>query len=98
MNSVNIAGKVIDDPVKSTSSNGLAFMRFKIAVDKTNKGEANGYDIYEIAVFRELAELKLEIGQFVGISGRLTANNYEKEGKNYYNCGIVGNSVSILGC
>ena len=97
MNSVNIAGRIADDPIKSTSANGLPFTRFKITVDKNSKDTSGGYDTFEIVVFRELAELNYEVGQFVGITGRLTANNYEKEDKQYYNCQIVGTAVSMMG-
>lgn len=97
MNSVNIAGKIIDDPVRTKSSNGIDFAKFKIAVDKNKDTNGNGYDIFEVVVFRELADLKYEIGQYVGVTGKLTANNYEKEDKSYYNCSIIGNAISMLG-
>lgn len=97
MNSVNFAGKVIDEPIKSTTSTGLSIMRFKVSVDKASKSDLTAYDVFEVTVFRELADLKLEIGQFVGVSGRLVSNNFEKEGKTYYNCSIVGNSITLLG-
>lgn len=97
MNSVNIAGRISDEPVKSTSANGLPFTRFKITVDKNSKDTNGGYDVFEIVVFRELAELKYELGQFVAITGKLSANNYEKEDKQYFNCSIVGTAVSMMG-
>lgn len=97
MNSVNIAGRISDEPVKATSANGLNFAKFKITVDKNNKDTNGGYDVFEVVVFRELAELKYQIGQFVGVTGKLTANNYDKEGKQYFNCSIVGTSVCMLG-
>lgn len=98
MNTVNIAGKIIEDPVKSTSSSGIKLAKLKLAVDKHDKeGKTNGDDSYEIIVFRELADLNLKAGQYIGVSGKLTANNYDKDGKVYYNCSIVGNSISLLG-
>lgn len=98
MNSVNIAGRITEEPLQSVSSSGLNIARFKIAVDKTNKdSNGNTYDIFEVVVFKDLANLDLKLGQFVGITGKLTANNYEKDGKAYYNCSIVGNVVSLLG-
>lgn len=98
MNTVNLAGRIADDPVKSTSSNGLAFTKFKITVDKNGKeGNSNGYDIFEVVVFRELADIKLKVGQFVGVTGKLSANNYEKEDKSFFNCSIIGNAVTLLG-
>lgn len=95
MNSINIAGRVIDDPIKTTSASGLNMARFKIAVDKNSKSD-NGYDVFEVVVFKELANMPIEVGQCVGVTGKLTANNYEKDGKSYYNCSIVGNNVCLL--
>ena len=97
MNTVSIAGKVLEEPIKSTSSSGVSIAKIKIGVDKNSKdNDANGYDVFEIVVFRELAEQKYELGQTLGIVGKVSANNYEKEGKAYYNCSIIGNSITVL--
>ena len=96
MNSVNIAGRVLDEPSKSQSSNGISLARFKMAVDKAGKDSV--YDVFEVVVFRELADLKLEIGQFIGVTGKLVSNNFEKEDKKYYNCSVIGNAISMFGC
>ena len=98
MNTVNVVGKISSDPMKSTSSNGVQFAKFKLAVEKANKdGNANGYDIFEIVVFRELADLDYKVGHYAAITGKLTSNNYEKDDKQYYNCQIVGTSVLLMG-
>jgi len=98
MNAVNLAGRIVEEPIKAVSTNGVNLARIKIAVDKNNKdGSTNGYDLYEICVFRELADINLEVGQFVGVTGKLTANNYEKDGKSYFNCSIIGNTICLLG-
>lgn len=98
MNTLIIAGKVVEEPQKSVSSNGVNIARFKMAVDKNGKdGSVNGYDLFEVVVFRELADVNLEVGQFVGVTGKISANNYEKEGKSYYNCSVIGNVISLLG-
>lgn len=98
MNSFNIAGRVVDDPVKSTSSNGYNLSRIKISVDKNNKdGSTNGYEIFEVTVFRELAEMKIQVGDVIGVTGRLSANNYDKEGKQYFNCQMIGSQITLLG-
>lgn len=97
MNEVNIIGRLLEQPEKASSSNGIKFVRFKIAVDKTNKdGETNGYDVFEIVVFRDLADVDANVGQFIGVTGRLSANNYEKDGKAYYNCSIIGNNITLM--
>lgn len=98
MNDVNIAGRLLQEPERSQSASGIKIAKLKIAVDKINKdGDNNGYDVFEVVVFRDLADIKVEVGQFLGISGRLMANNYEKEDKSYYNCSIVGNNIALLG-
>ena len=97
MNSINIAGRIIEEPAKSQSANGLHIARFKLAIDKQKDNSNNGYDVFEVVVFKDLADMDLKLGQFVGVAGRLTANNYEKDGKTYYNCSIVGNALTLLG-
>lgn len=96
MNSVNIAGKVIEEPVKSQSSNGINLARFKLSVDKSAKD--SGADVFEVVVFRELADIELQNGQYIGVTGKLVSNNLEKEDKKYYNCSIVGNAITTFGC
>lgn len=99
MNTVSIAGRVTEEPTKAKSSNGTQYAKFKMAVDKANKDNGtNAYDLFEVTVFRDLADLKLENGQFVGVTGRLSANNYEREGKSFYNCQIIGSTVNLFGC
>ena len=44
MNTLIIAGKVVEEPQKSVSSNGVNIARFKMAVDKNGKdGSVNGF-------------------------------------------------------
>ena len=97
MNSVNIAGRISDEAVKATSGNGLPFVRFKITVDKNSKDSNGGYDVFEIVAFRELADLNYEVGRYVAITGKLSANNYEKEDKQYFNCSIIASAISMMG-
>ena len=94
MNFISIAGKVSEISPKTTSASGIALMKFVVSVDKHNKGEL---DQFEVTVFRDLADTKLEVGQFVGITGKLSSNNYDKDDKKYYNCSIVGSNISLLG-
>lgn len=97
MNSVNIIGKVTDDVYKSTGSSGIKLARLKLAVEKTSKEQdGNNAEVFEVVVFKDLAEMNYEVGQLLAVSGRVSSNNYEKDGRVYYNCSIVGNSVNIL--
>lgn len=98
MNSVNIVGRVIDDPSKQDSSNGLKIAKFRIAVDKNSKdNDPNNYEVFEIVAFRDLAEMKIEVGQTAIVAGKLSANNFERDNKAYYNCSIVANNLSLIG-
>lgn len=97
MNNVTIAGRIYDEPVKFESSNGLKCCRFKLSVDKASKDSDKPFEVFEICVFNNLAQLNYEVGQFVGVIGRLQANNYDKEGKTYYNASILGGNISFLG-
>lgn len=94
MNTVNIVGKILENPEKSVSSSGVKLARFKIGVEK-NKEDSTAIDVFEVVVFRELADADLQVGQYVGVTGKLSSNNYEKDGKKYYNCSLVGNSLSL---
>lgn len=98
MNCVNIIGKVIEPVNKATSSSNVNYSKVRIGVEKINKdGTGNGYDNFEVIFFRDLSDIKFKVGQILAISGRLMANNYEKEDKQYYNAQIIGTSVSIIG-
>jgi len=97
MNCVSLAGRIYDDPVKFESNNGVKCCRFKMTVDRAVKDNDRPFEIFEVVVFKNLADLNYEIGQFVGVIGRLQSNNYEKDGKSYYNASIIGGNVSFLG-
>ena len=97
MNTISIAGKLIEDPQRASSASGINFAKIKLAVDKPSKDNENGYDVFEVTVFRDLADIKLEVGQFLGVTGKLVSNNYDKEGKKYYNCQLIGSTITVLG-
>jgi single-stranded DNA-binding protein len=96
MNGFYLVGKIISEPEKGETINGTKLCRLKISVDKAAKEQEENYETFEITVFRTLAEADYEIGQSVGINGKLMANNYEKDGTQYYNVRLVGNSISII--
>ena len=96
MNGFYLMGKIIAEPEKGETINGTKLCRLKIAVEKTVKDQGENTEIYEVTVFRTLAEADYEINQSVGIVGKLTASNYEKDGNQYYNVRLVGNNISII--
>ena len=96
MNTFNLVGRVCEEPERFESANGVKVCRLRVSVEKNTKDE-NGYDIYEVALFRNLAEEKLEVGQCVALTGKLQANNLEKDGNTYYSSKLIGNSLTLLG-
>lgn len=96
MNNFNIAGKLIDAGEKLETSEGLKICRLKVAVEKYNKNNDDDNDVYEVSLFKNLAEGNYNAGDYIAINGRLVSNNYEKEGNLYYNARLVGNSITLL--
>lgn len=97
MNSLQLCGRVIEKTPSETSQGNVKFSKIRIAIDKNSKDDDDSYDVFEVVVFRNLADMELRVGQYIEVSGKLSSNNYEKDGITRYNCSIFGNSVSILG-
>ena len=97
MNTFNLVGRITDEPERFESANGVKVCRIRVSIEKSGKDQDEGYDVYEVALFRTLAEEKLEVGQCVALSGKLQANNLEKDGNTYYSARLVGNVLEKLG-
>lgn len=95
MNQFELVGRILEEPVRSQTSTGIKVSKFKVCIDKIKEDDKT-FEIYEIIVFRQLAELELVPGQYVSIVGKLSANNYEKENTTYYNVSLIGNAVNLL--
>lgn len=96
MNGFYLVGKITSEPEKGETINGTKLCRLRISVDKAVKDQGENFEIFEVTLFRGLAETDYEIGLSVAIGGKLTASNYEKDGNQYYNVRLVGNNISII--
>lgn len=96
MNSFNLVGQIIAQPERFESSSGTKICRLKISVDKNLREQSDAGEVYEVALFRNLASEEYRVGQYVAVNGRLQANNYEKDGNRYFNVRLLGNSVTVL--
>ena len=96
MNNFIIAGKLLDNGEKLETAEGLKICRLKVAVEKSSKKDEAEDDIFEVTLFRNLAEDNYQAGNCVAINGRLVSNNYAKEGNQYYSSRLVGNSITIF--
>ena len=95
MNGFYLVGRVLDEPVKSESASGIPISRFRISVDR-NTELGSEAETFEITVFRNLAEENFEVGEYISVTGRVSANNYEKDGNVRYNCRLIGNTIGRI--
>ncbi|MBP5280712.1 MAG: single-stranded DNA-binding protein [Erysipelotrichaceae bacterium] len=95
MNVFALAGHIIEEPVRMTTENGTKLCRLRISVDKNSKESEDDKEIYEVTVFRNLADEDYRLGQFIAVNGRLVSNNYKGENKQYYNANLIGNNVVL---
>ena len=96
MNGFYLVGRIVGNPEKTETSSGLSLCRLRLSVNRTKGDQAEEAEIHEIVLFRSLAEMRYEEGQNVAVSGRLQANNFDKEGTTYYHANLIGNSVTII--
>ena len=93
-------GFVIADPSNSSDCGEIhvrhILEKIKIKTDKPAKSDDDLSNLYEITVFRSLAEENYEVNDHLAISGKLVANNFEKDDNLYYNTKLVGNSITVL--
>ena len=96
MNGFYLVGRIVDEPEVSETSTGLTLCRLKLSVSRSFRGQEENSEIFEVVLFKNLAELHYEIGQILGIGGRIQANNFDKEGVKYYHANLIGNSVDFI--
>ena len=96
MNSFYLVGKIIDSVGMTKTANGVNIARLHVAVERINKDQEVSNDIFEIVLFRSLAERTYNENDTIAITGKLQANNYEKDGVSYYNNQLIANSVYVM--
>lgn len=95
LNSVNLIGRLTKDVELKQTSNGKAFARFTLAVNRLN-GDA---DFIPIKVWNKTAENCAEYigkGSLVAINGRIETGSYEKDGQTVYTTDVVAFNVHFL--
>lgn len=95
LNSVNLIGRLTKDVELKQTSNGKAFARFTLAVNRLN-GDA---DFIPIKVWNKTAENCAEYigkGSLIAINGRIETGSYEKEGQTVYTTDVVAFNVHFL--
>lgn len=104
VNNVVLVGRLTKDPELSTTTTGLHYCRFILAVDrniskKTASAEDQTADFPSVTAWRGSAEFLANYakkGDRVSVVGRIQTRNYEKtDGSKVYVTEIVADRVSI---
>jgi len=102
MNKVFFMGRLVADPEFSMSQNGMAYCRFRIAVDRsyTKQGEEKKSDFFRITCFGKLAEHVSRYyvkGKPILVEGKIQNDNYtDNNGAQQYRDTIIADSVSFV--
>lgn len=84
MNIVILQGRLVADPETSTTTNGTALTKFKVAVQRSMPNENGEYDADYIncIAWKNTAEFVAKHfvkGKGIGIRGRMQTRSYEKD-------------------
>lgn len=101
INQCVLVGKVVAEPEIRTTSKGNTVASLLVEADRSFRNEDGSLssDLFQVTLWKGIAEECSAIcrpGSLIGIKGRLQADVYEKNGRSYYNCGIVAEKVSFL--
>lgn len=101
MNSINLTGRLTYDPELKETNNGTKFTRFKLAVSRIGAKEGQQKaDFIPCLAWAKTAEILCQYckkGSMIGLNGRLTANEYEKDGEKKIAFDVVALSLEMLG-
>lgn len=109
MNCVSLIGRLVRDPEIKYSQNGLAILKFTVAVDrklskdKRQEAEANNQptaDFINCTAFGATAEVIANYhskGSQIGVEGRIQTGSYEKDGVRKYTTDVMVNSITFVG-
>ena len=101
LNQIVLVGKVKEKPIVREASNKVKIANLVLEVDrsyKNAKGEVET-DLFNVTLWRNIAEDfsdSCEIGNIIGVKGRLQSNNFLKEDTVYYRSDIIAEKLSIL--
>ena len=102
MNKALLVGRITTKPELRTTSSGIPFTRFSVAINRpfnSNNGQREA-DFINILVWRKQAENVcnfLDKGSQVAIEGRIQTGNYtDKDGNNRTSFEVVADNVQFL--
>jgi single-strand DNA-binding protein len=101
LNSVNLTGRLTQDPELRYTASGTAVANASIAVQRTftNADGEREADFFRVVIFNKQAENVanyLTKGSLIAVEGRLQSGSYEKDGQKHYTTDVVANAVHFL--
>ena len=100
MNKVFLIGNLTKDPELSTTTNGVKFCKFTLAVSRNySKDGKRETDFLNVVVWRAQADncaRYLKKGSKAAVSGSIQTRNYENEGRRVYVTEIAADEVQFL--
>ena len=96
MNKVCLMGRLTKDPEYSMTTAGNAVVKFSLAVRQT----AEKTEFFDIVAFKNTAEHVrkwFRKGQLCGITGKLSQNVWEKDGKKYSKVEVIIEEIDFAG-
>lgn len=97
LNIIAVVGRLGADPEFKMTPSGVPVATFRIAVNRTKKGEA---DWFRVECWRQTAEFvrdHLVKGREVSVSGRMENRQYEKDGEKRDAWQITAQDVQFVG-
>ncbi len=102
LNMVALVGRLVREAELRYSNNGMAILRFSIAVNRTRRvqndfeDEVNYFDCVYFGRGAESVNQFLEKGRQVAISGELRQSRWEQDGQTRSRVEIAVNTLSLL--
>ena len=100
MNRVMLVGRLTKDLEKRITGTGTPFLYFTVAINRrVSAGKEPQADFINCVAWEKTAELMaqyLSKGSRVGVEGRITSRNYEKDGARVFITEVVAERVEFL--
>ena len=97
MNVVVLMGRLTDNPELRHTSNGVAYTRFSIAINRRSRSDERQTDFINCVAWRQTAEFITNYfhkGQMIAIDGSIQTGRYQdKDGNNRTSFDVVVNNA-----
>lgn len=97
MNIVTLMGRLTAEPELKTTSSGLNYCRFTVAVDRPyNKDKERQTDFISCIAWRTTAEFICKYfskGNKIALNGSIQTGSYEKDGQKVYTTDVIADKV-----